>query len=102
MSISHEFIHFFQALLKLSPSLVALRSFTVNFLFTTTLEEACVAERLTPRAPDLEVRGSSLARCVVSLDKGNYSTLSLFTNVYMLWFNFILGLNFISLCFWVW
>ena len=22
--------------------------------------------------------------------------------VYLLWFNFILGLNFISLCFWVW
>ena len=31
--------------------------------------EACVAEQLTPRTPDLEVRGSSLARRVVSLDK---------------------------------
>ena len=36
--------------------------------------EACVAERLTPRLPDLEVRGSSLARRVVSLDKKLYST----------------------------
>ena len=39
---------------------------------------ACVAERLTP----LEVRGSSPARRVVSLDKELYSTLSLFTQVY--------------------
>ena len=45
--------------------------------------EACVAERLTPRTPDLEVRGSSLARRVVSLDKELYSTLSLFTQVYI-------------------
>ena len=44
--------------------------------------EACVAERLTPRTLDLEVRGSSLARRVVSLDKELYSTLSLFTQVY--------------------
>ena len=41
--------------------------------------EACVAERLTPQTPDLEVRDSSLARCVVSLDKELYFTLSLFT-----------------------
>ena len=39
--------------------------------------EACVAELLTPRTLDLEVRGSSLARRVVSLDKELYSTLSL-------------------------
>ena len=32
-----------------------------------------MAERLTPRTPDLEVRGSSLARRVVSLDKELYS-----------------------------
>ena len=38
-----------------------------------------MAERLTPRIPDLEVRGSSLARRFVSLDKELYSTLSLFT-----------------------
>ena len=44
--------------------------------------EACVAERLTPRIPDLEVRGSSLTRHVFSLDKELYSTLSLFTKVY--------------------
>ena len=35
-----------------------------------------MAERLTPRDPDLEVHGSSLARRVVSLDKELYSTLS--------------------------
>ena len=34
-----------------------------------------MAERLTPRDPDLEVHGSSLARRVVSLDKELYSTL---------------------------
>ena len=39
--------------------------------------EACVAERLTPRSTDLEVRGSSLARRVVSLDKKLYLTFSL-------------------------
>ena len=44
-----------------------------------------MAERLTPRTPDLEVQGSSLARRVVSLDKGLYSTLSLFTQVYKCW-----------------
>ena len=42
----------------------------------------CVAERLTPRTLDLEVRGSILAHRVVSLDKELYSTLSLFTQVY--------------------
>ena len=36
-------------------------------------------EWLTPRTADLEVRGSSLARRVVSLDKELYSNLSLFT-----------------------
>ena len=44
--------------------------------------EECVAQWLTPQTPDLEVRGSSLARRVVSLDKELYSTLSLFTWVY--------------------
>ena len=37
---------------------------------------------VTPRTPDLEVRGSSLTRRVVSIDKELYSTLSLFTQVY--------------------
>ena len=37
---------------------------------------------VTPRTPHLEVRGSSLIRHVVSLDKELYSTLSLFTQVY--------------------
>ena len=40
-----------------------------------------VAERLTPRTLDLEVRGSSLAHRVDSLDKELYSTLSFFTQV---------------------
>ena len=35
-----------------------------------------------PQTSDLEVRGLSLAHCVVSLDKELYSTLSLFTQVY--------------------
>ena len=41
-----------------------------------------MAEWLTPRTPDLVVRGLSLARRVVFLDKELYSTLSLFTQVY--------------------
>ena len=41
-----------------------------------------MAERLTPRSPELEVRGSSPARRVASLDKELYSTLSLFAQVY--------------------
>ena len=41
-----------------------------------------MAERLTPRLLDLEVRGSSLACRVVSFDKELYSTLSLFIQVY--------------------
>ena len=44
--------------------------------------EACVAERLTTRTLNLEVRGSSLIRHVVSLDKELYTTLSLLTQVY--------------------
>ena len=56
----------------------------VDFLLLSILlnAKACVAEWFTPRTPDLEVRGSSLARRVVSLDKELYSTLSLFTQVY--------------------
>ena len=38
-----------------------------------------MAEWLTPRTLDLEVQGSSLARCVVSIEKILYS---LFTHVY--------------------
>ena len=41
-----------------------------------------MAEQLTRRTLDLEVWGSSLVRCVVSLDKELCSTLSLFTQVY--------------------
>ena len=43
--------------------------------------EARLAERLTPRSPDLEVRGSSLVHRLVFLDKELYSTLSLFTEL---------------------
>ena len=46
---------------------------------------ACVAERLTPRTQDLEVRGSSLARCVVSLDKQPYSPLCLSSPLVCKW-----------------
>ena len=38
--------------------------------------------RAWPRTLDLEVRGSSLASRIVSLDKELYSTLSLFTHMY--------------------
>ena len=41
--------------------------------------EACVAKQLTPWTWDLKVWGSSLACCIVSLDKELYSTSSLFT-----------------------
>ena len=42
-----------------------------------------MTERLTPRTLDLEVRGSSLARRVDSLEKEFYSTLlSLFAQMY--------------------
>ena len=49
---------------------------------TLMISEACVAEWLTPRTPDLEVRDSSLARRVVPLDKELYFALSLFTQVH--------------------
>ena len=54
----------------------------IRYFFLCSMKEACVADRhlLTP---DLEVWGSSLAHCVVSLDKELYSTLSLFTQVYI-------------------
>ena len=41
-----------------------------------------MAEWLTPRTPDLEIWGSSLARRVVSSDNELYLPLSLFTQVY--------------------
>ena len=41
-----------------------------------------LAERLTPRTLDVEVRASSLARRVDSLDKEFYSILSLFAQMY--------------------
>ena len=46
--------------------------------------EACVAEWLTPhdQTPDLEVRGSSPALLVVSLDKELHPTLPVLTQVY--------------------
>ena len=44
--------------------------------------EGCVAELLTPRTPDLAVRGSSLTCRVVSLDEELHTILSFFTQVY--------------------
>ena len=44
-----------------------------------------MAGRLTLPTPDLEGRGSSLARRVVSLDKELYSPLSLFTQGAVVW-----------------
>ena len=44
-----------------------------------------MTEWLTPQTPDLEARGSSLARRVVSLDKELYPTLSLFTQLVYKW-----------------
>ena len=41
-----------------------------------------MAERLTPRTLDLEVRGLRLARRVDSFDKEFYSTLFLFAQMY--------------------
>ena len=54
----------------------------INDIVTGASVEVCVARRLTPQTPDLEVRGSSLACDVVPLDEELYSTLSLFTRVY--------------------
>ena len=51
----------------------------VNSGYEGVFVEACVVERLTPRTPDLDILGSSLAHCVIFLDKKLYSTLSLFT-----------------------
>ena len=47
-----------------------------GFFREGNLLEPFAAVRLTPRTPDLEVRGSSLACRVVSLEKELYSTLS--------------------------
>ena len=44
--------------------------------------ETCIAKHLTPQTLDLEVRGSSLARRIVSLDKELYSTLPPVPQVY--------------------
>ena len=57
-------------------------SWWYSTLVIELIVEACVAiMRLTPWTPDLEVRGSSLGRQVVSLYKELYS-LSLFTQLY--------------------
>ena len=41
-----------------------------------------MAELFAPGTPDLEVQGSSLTHCIVSLDKELFVTLSLLTQVY--------------------
>ena len=57
----------------------------INDIVTGASVEVCVARRLTPQTPDLEVRGSSLACDVVPLDEELYSTVfvSLHPGVYM-------------------
>ena len=45
----------------------------INDIVTGASVEVCVARRLTPQTPDLEVRGSSLACDVVPLDEELYS-----------------------------
>ena len=57
-------------------------NFDFEIFWGTKFCEAFVADQLTPRTPDLDVRGSSLACRVVSLDKEPHSTLPLFTLVY--------------------
>ena len=42
-----------------------------------------------------------LSRFILYTESGNFQT-NIRTKMYMLWFNFILGLNFMFLCFWVW
>ena len=68
------------ASLQLERLVVLLVPVILRFKFCNIHVEACMAERLTPRTPDLEARGSNLARRVVSLDKELYSTMSLFTH----------------------
>ena len=41
-----------------------------------------MAELFTPETQDLEVQGSTLTHCIVSLDKKLYAPLFLFTQVY--------------------
>ena len=54
----------------------------MDFYVVFPAKEACVADRLTSQTPDLEVRGSSFARRVVSFDKELYFNLPLFSQVY--------------------
>ena len=56
--------------------------FSILACYRGIVVEVCVAEWWTPQTLDLEVWGSNLAHCIVSLDKELYSTLSLFTQVY--------------------
>ena len=54
-----------------------------DFCASFSTLEVCLTEWLTPWTPDLEVQGSILAFQMVSLDKELYTTLSLFTQVYL-------------------
>ena len=51
------------------------RKWSIVAVSFITWRRAWVAERLTPRTPDLEIWGSSLARRAVSLNKELYATL---------------------------
>ena len=54
----------------------------MDFYVVFPAKEACVADRLTSQTPDQEVRGSSIARRVVSFHKELYFNLPLFSQVY--------------------
>ena len=68
------------ASLQLERLVVLLVPLILRLKFSNIHMVACMTGRLTPRTSDMEVRGSSLTRRVVSLDKELYSTLSLFTH----------------------
>ena len=67
------------ASLQLQRLVVLLVSVVLCLKYCNIHAVACMTGRLTPRTSVLEVRGSSLTRRVVSLDKELYFTLPLFT-----------------------
>ena len=63
------------SLLQFCKTQAPFQLFGISFILRV-IKEACMAEQLIPGKLDLEVRGSNLARRVVSLDRELYSTLS--------------------------